>query len=342
MKLLLVLITLSFQCFSSLQKWEENNINVYNKVVPSVVNVSSVQQARTWEYGTIEVPRGAGTGFVWDRAGHIITNYHVVAGGKKFYVSFYKDKKQYEAELVSGEKNKDIAVLRLKKKPSKLIPINPGKSSTLQVGQGAMAIGNPFGLDHTVTAGIISALGRQIESIGGAKIRDVIQTDAAINPGNSGGPLVNTNGELIGMNTMIISKSGSSAGLGFAVPVDTITRIVNEIIRYGEVKRPGIGITLIHPGIQKQFDVKKGIVIGGVIPGGPAQKAGITGMKRDQRGRYYIGDIILEVAGKKVNNFDDIYHALEKFRIGDEIEVLYLRDGKENKTKIKLSKLRFD
>ena len=337
---------------SGLLEYERNNIKIYNKIVPSVVNVSTFRKSRTWEYGTVEVPRGAGSGIVWDNAGHIITNFHVVAGavgrgqgrqarGAKVTVSFYMGKAQYEAEYMGGEPNKDIAVLRLKNRPRTLVPIKLGTSQGLQVGQGAIAIGNPFGLDHTMTSGIISAIGRQIESIGGAKIRDVIQTDADINPGNSGGPLVNTSGELIGMNTMIISRSGSSAGLGFAVPVDTIKRIVTEIIRYGEVKRPGLGITLVPKEIKHRFEVKKGIVVGGVQRGGPAEAAGIRGMKQDNWGRIYLGDVITKIDGKEVNSFDDIYHILEKYKIGQKVSVTYMRKGKNKTVSLRLKKISY-
>ena len=249
------------------------------------------------------------------------------------------DKTQYEAEYVGGEPNKDIAVIKLKTRPRQLVPIRLGTSLGLQVGQGAIAIGNPFGLDHTMTSGIISAIGRQIESIGGAKIRNVIQTDADINPGNSGGPLVNTSGELIGMNTMIVSRSGSSAGLGFAVPVDTIKRIVTEIIRYGEVKRPGLGITLIPEHIKGQFEVKKGIIVGSVQRGGPAEAIGIRGMKQDSWGRIYLGDIITKINSREVNNFDDIYHVLESYKIGQEVNVTYIRKGKERTRRLRLKKI---
>ena len=337
---------------AALLEYEKNNITIYNKVVPSVVNVSTFQKRRTWEYGTVEVPRGAGSGIVWDGRGHVITNFHVVANalslkrnrrrearGVKVTVSFFMDKAQYEAEYVGGEPNKDIAVIKLKTRPRKLVPIKLGTSLGLQVGQGAIAIGNPFGLDHTMTSGIISAIGRQIESIGGAKIRNVIQTDADINPGNSGGPLLNTSGELIGMNTMIVSRSGSSAGLGFAVPVDTIKRIVNEIIRYGEVKRPGLGITLVPDHIKGQFEVKKGIVVGSIQKGGPAEAIGIRGMKQDSWGRIYLGDVITKIDDREVNSFDDIYHVLERYKIGQEVNITYIRSGKKRTGRLRLKKI---
>ncbi|MCY4644996.1 MAG: trypsin-like peptidase domain-containing protein [Bacteriovoracales bacterium] len=340
--------------FSGLLDYEKNNVEVYRRVVPSVVNVSTFKKGRTWEYGTVEVPRGAGSGIVWDKDGHIITNYHVIAGvmgrrgspGKaksaKLTVSFFMDKVQYEATYVGGEPNKDIAVIKLKKRPSKLGPIELGTSKGLRVGQGAIAIGNPFGLDHTMTAGIISATGRQIESVGGATIRGVIQTDADINPGNSGGPLVDTSGKLIGMNTMIVSRSGSSAGLGFAVPVDTIKRIVKEIIQYGEVKRPGLGITLVTDEIiKRRFEISKGVIVGSVQQGGPAQKAGIEGMKQDRWGRIYLGDVLIKIGDTEVNNFDDIYHTLEKYKVGQKVTITYVREGKKKSASLRLKKISY-
>lgn len=339
---LLLTLFLSTTVSAELFDYEKNNIAIYNQVVPSVVNVSNIRRANTWEYGTVEIPRGAGSGFVWDDQGHIITNYHVVAGGNKFTISFFQDKKQYEAQLVGGEPNKDIAVLKLVKKPDFLKPLAVGTSSNLQVGQSSIAIGNPYGLDHTMTRGVVSALGRQIESVGGAKIRDVIQTDAAINPGNSGGPLVNSRGKLIGMNTMIISRSGSSAGLGFAVPVDTIKRIADEIIKFGEVKRPGIGITIVPEQVKRRFEIDAGIVIGSVQPGGPAAKAGLKGMQRDSFGRIYLGDVLKKIDKKEVNTYDDIYHALEKYKIGDTVTISYEREGKLKSAEVRLIKISYD
>lgn len=338
----LILMMISATAMAQLLEYEKNNIKIYNQVVPSVVNVSNIKRFRSWEYGSAEVPRGNGSGFVWDEAGHIITNYHVVEGGDKYMISFYNDKKQYEASYVGGEPNKDIAVLKLKEKPKFLRALVIGTSTNLQVGQGAIAIGNPFGLDHTMTSGIISALGRQIESVGGAKIKNVIQTDAAINPGNSGGPLVNTSGNLIGMNTMIISRSGSSAGLGFAVPSDTIKRIADEIVKYGEVKRAGIGISIVPDAIKERFEINKGIMIGSVQQGGPADKAGLEGIQRDSWGRYYLGDILLKINKEEVNSYDDIYHILDKYKIGDTVQVTYLRDGKQKTAKLKLIKISYD
>ncbi len=316
---------------------EKNTIAIFDQTVKSVVNVSNIRIARSlWDFEAIEVPSGAGTGWVWDEKGHIVTNYHVIQGGRKFLISFHGDKKQYEAEVVGVEPAKDVAVLKLIKKPNKLHPIKIGNSTSLKVGQKTVAIGNPFGLDHTITQGIVSAVGRKINGIGGVSITGMIQTDASINPGNSGGPLLNSSGQIIGMNTMIFSRSGSSAGVGFAVPIDSIKRIIPQIIKYGEVKRPGLGIQLLTDNEKEYFGIPHGLVIKKVIPNSPAEKAGLEGMNRDNRGRYYLGDIIISVDNKKVDSFDDIFQVLDKFKIGDSVSVTYKRGNKVNTTTVKL------
>lgn len=335
---LMILILFSRAVLSAeLLPVESKTIEIYRKVVPSTVNVSNIKLARNFYYGEVEIPQGQGSGFVWDNEGHIVTNFHVVQGGNSFVVTFHNDPKQYKASIVGATPEKDIAVLKLEEKPTKLIPINVGSSKNLQVGQYSFAIGSPFGLDYTLTTGVVSALGRKIEGIGGVKISDMIQTDAAINMGNSGGPLLNSSSELIGMNTVIFSTSGSSAGLGFAVPGDTISRIVPQLIKHGKVIRPGLGISIVPDGMKNsRLNIKKGIVISHVDERGSAASAGLQGMTQDQFGRYYLGDIILSVDGQEVNNLDDIYQVLDKKNIGDTVEVKYRRDGKDLKVKIKL------
>lgn len=347
MKLALALLTLILfngpalsTPIDHLNKEEQQNIKIFQETVRSVVNVSNIRVARSfWDRSSVEVPAGAGSGFVWDNKGHIVTNYHVINNGDSFLISFHKDKKQYKAKLVGGEPKKDIAVLKLEEMPTSIIPIAVGESKNLLVGQQAIAIGNPFGLDHTMTSGIISALERQIDGFGGVKIRGMIQTDASINPGNSGGPLLDSRGQLIGMNTMIFSKSGTSAGVGFAVPVDTVKKIVPQIIEHGKVIRPGIGIGVLPEGVKERFGVDKGIVVTHVDPNGPAGKAGIEGVKQDRYGRYYIGDIIISIDGKPVDSFDDIYHVLEGYKIGQTVRVEYIRDNKKKIANMKLSQL---
>jgi len=327
---------------SKLLESERNTIETFRNVGGSVVNVSSIKIARGhWLFDPepMEVPSGAGSGFIWDNKGHIVTNFHVIADSDQFNISFRGDKKQYKARLVGAEPKKDIAVLKLEEMPKKLSPIKVGTSSNLLVGQKAMAIGNPFGLDHTITSGIISALGRKIKGIGGVKIHGMIQADTSINPGNSGGPLINSSGQLIGMNTMIFSGSGTSAGVGFAVPVDTISAIVPQLIKHGKVKRPGLGIGILDDYHKNYFGIESGIVIKYVSDESPAGKAGLRGMGKDRYGRYYVGDIITKIDGKPINNFDDIYHVLEKYKVGDKVTVTYERDGKSKTAKIKLTQL---
>lgn len=319
---------------------ETKTIEIYRKAVPSTVNVSNIKLARNMFYGEVEVPQGAGSGFVYDIAGHIITNFHVVQGGTSFVVTFHNDPKQYKAKIVGVAPEKDIAVLKLDEKPAKLSPISFGSSKDLLVGQNSIAIGSPFGLDYTMTTGVISALGRKIDGIGGVKINDMIQTDAAINMGNSGGPLLDSNGRLIGMNTVIFSTSGSSAGLGFAVPADTIKAIVPQLIQHGKLIRPGLGIGIVPDSMKRRImGDEKGIVVSYVDDKGSAAKAGIKGMSQDQFGRTYLGDIILSVDGQDVNTLDDIFQVLDTKKIGDEVMVKYRRDGKILATKVRLQAL---
>ena len=307
---------------------EENSILVFSEASPSVVYVTNVAIGQTMYMDEFAIPQGAGSGFVWDKEGHIVTNFHVVQGGDAFLVTL-RDQTQMEARLVGADPNKDIAVLKLSRGLDRLKPIKIGSSDLLRVGQKTLAIGNPFGLDHTLTTGIISALGREVVGIGGVTIRDMIQTDAAINPGNSGGPLLDSSGVLIGMNTMIYSRSGSSSGIGFAVPVSFIKRIVPQLITYGKVIRPGIGITILTAG-QKYYVIgdQEGVVINQVTRGGPAAKAGLRGLKRLPGGRVLLGDIIVGVGERAVKDFDDLYNALDRYEVGDTADIRVVRDGK--------------
>jgi S1-C subfamily serine protease len=317
---------------------EKNTISIFKNSVKSVVNVSNIQIARTswFETQTSEVPIGAGSGFVWDNKGHIVTNFHVAMDADTFMISFHGDKKQYRAKLVGAEPKLDIAVLKLETFPKKIHPIAVGVSDNLLVGQKTLAIGNPFGLDHTITQGIVSALNRKIPGIGDVTIHGMIQTDSSINPGNSGGPLIDSTGKLIGMNTLIYSKSGSSSGVGFAVPVSSIKRTVPQLISHGKVIRPGLGIGILPEMHKVRFGIEKGIVITFLDKKGGAFKAGLEGIKRDQYGRYIIGDTILAVNGKEVNNLDDIYHILNLKKIGDKVKVTYRRGIERKKRKIEV------
>ncbi len=336
--LLLFAVCLNLQ--AALLDTEKTLIEIYKKSSPSVVNVTNIQTVGHPFFGLMEkIPAGQGSGFVWDDKGHIVTNYHVVEGGEDFQVSFYHDKETYKARVVGVAPRKDIAVLKVEKVPKTIFPISKGNSKDLQVGQYAIAIGNPFGLDHSMSKGIISALGRKIEGIGQVTIDNMIQTDAAINQGNSGGPLINTSGELIGMNTMIYSPTGTNAGLGFAVPADTINQIVPQLIDFGKIIRPSLGVNLLDEHVKRRFFGEKGVAVLEVVSGSPADKAGMQGLKQGRRGRVYKGDLILRIDSKEVNSYDDIYHALEKYKVGDEVVVTIKREDKIKNLKVKLEAL---
>lgn len=317
---------------------EQNTVSIFKENVQSVVHVSSLKKVQRsfFDLNPVEVPAGTGTGFVWDTAGHIVTNFHVVQGSQHAIISFHNDKKEYKAKVVGVEPAKDIAVLKLETLPSNLRPLPLADSDQLAVGQKAMAIGNPFGLDHTITSGIISALGRKIDGIGGVTINGVIQTDASINPGNSGGPLLNSNGEVMGINTMIISPSGSSAGIGFAVPINEAKRAVPQLIAHGKVIRPILGIQPLPEQYQARFGLENGLAILEVIEGGPASKAKLQGVKGDNFGRYYLGDVIIEMDGKKISNYDDYFQIMDKKKFNDSLKLKIMRQGKILDLEVKL------
>lgn len=321
---------------------EKNTVDIVAKNVKSVVNVSSIKKAVAfWTYDQVEIPAGMGTGFVWNNKGYVVTNYHVVANGDDVAITFNNDKTQYKAEVVGVEPKYDIAVLKVANPPSNLNPIEVGTSKNLIVGQKTIAIGNPYGLDHSVSTGIISATGREIEGYAGVTIHDMIQTDASINPGNSGGPLIDSAGRLIGINTMIFSKSGASAGVGFAVPVDTVSRTVPQLIEFGKVIRPGLGITILEDEIKERFGIDKGIVVRSVMKGGPADKAGLRGIGRDGRGRIIPGDIILKIDDQETNNLDQLFQILDKKKIGETVEMTYfsIESNKVKKVKTVLTQV---
>ncbi len=332
----LVVALIASRPAAALSADEQNTIDVFRAASPSVVFVTNVALGQNQYMDEFAIPQGAGSGFVWDKKGHVVTNFHVVQGGDAFLVTF-DDQTQVQAKLVGTDANKDIAVLQVEDTTEKLKPISVGSSDSLQVGQQTLAIGNPFGLDHSLTKGIVSALGRVVSGIGGVTIHDMIQTDAAINPGNSGGPLLDSSGNLIGMNTMIYSRSGSSAGIGFAVPVAFIKRIVPQLIQYGKVIRPGIGITVLTAG-QKYYLLgdQEGVVVDQVVRGGPASKAGLRGGRHLPGGRYSAGDTIVGIDGHEVKDFDDLFNALDLYKVGDTVTVKIKRDGKELTFPIKL------
>jgi len=313
---------------------ERNTIEVVKKTKNSVVFVTNIQVVRNFDFSEEAVPQGSGSGFIWDDKGHIVTNYHVVEGGDLFRVTL-PNQEERQARLVGKEPNKDIAVLAISGDLSGLYPAKAGSSNDLQVGQKVIAIGNPFGFDHTVTQGIVSALGRSILGVGGVSIRDMIQTDASINPGNSGGPLLDSSGALIGMNTMIVSRSGTSSGVGFAVPVDTIKKIVPQIIRFGKVTWPGIGVTLLADQYARRLGIE-GVIIQEVPAQSEAYRAGIRGLGTDRDGQLYIRDVMTKIDGTKIRSYDDLYNTLENHKIGDTVTLILERDGKVRKVQIRL------
>ncbi len=319
---------------------EQNTIAVFQEVAPSVVFITSKAIRQGFFFtDTYEVPAGSGSGFIWDDRGHIVTNFHVVENASALTVTL-SDHSSYEAEKIGEEASKDIAVLRIDAPSSKLRPVKAGSSASLQVGQKVVAIGNPFGLDQTLTTGVVSALGREIKASNGRTIQDVIQTDAAINPGNSGGPLLDSRGQLIGINTAIISPSGSSAGIGFAVPVNTVNRVVPELIRYGKVIRPGLGVQIMN---NNEYWTRRlrleGVIIASVPKGSTAYKAGLRGLQTNRWGESILGDVIISINDKKVRSFGELGDVLEQYKIGDVVTVRILRDGEEKSIRVQLQEL---
>lgn len=311
---------------------ERNTVDVFQKSSPKVVyvhrlaNVVSLRQTKT------HVPDGAGSGIIWDDKGHVVTNFHVIKGADDLAITL--GTMTVPAKVIGFEARKDIAVLQIKSpqalnylkayKPFEIVHLQD-----LIVGQKAIAIGNPFGLDHSLSKGVISALGRQVPGIGGVTIRNMIQTDTPINPGNSGGPLLNSAGQLIGLNTMIFSQSGSSAGVGFAVPADDIERLVTQIISNGRVILSGIGIRRIEPHIARKLGVRRGILIADVLPKTPAARLKLRGTHRDNWGRIVLGDIIIGVNAHPIENYDTMYNLLSEIKVGEQVTVSILRGSKK-------------
>jgi len=317
---------------------EQNVIDVFRAAAPATVFVTQKRIVRDLSMRALETPAGTGTGFLWDVAGHVVTNYHVVDSGRsqgRYSVTLHSQK-TYDAELLGGDPNKDVAVLKLIgcDEPLTPLPLLPADVK-LAVGQTAIAIGNPFGLDHTLTTGVISALGREVQGYGGVTIRDMIQTDASINPGNSGGPLMDSGGYLIGMNTMIFSKTGSSTGIGFAVPASAVRRVVPQVIATGRVQHPGIGIEPLPDHYAARAGIA-GVVVTRVSPGSPAQQAGIRGLVQDRRGEISLGDIIVGIDEHVVKDFDDLFNAFDRFTVGDEVTVKLVRAGQPASVKLRL------
>lgn len=321
---------------SHLTEEERKNIHIFQTVSNAVVNIrTSKLQRDLLSYDVSEIPAGNGSGFLWDKRGHIVTNFHVIKGSNKVSVAL-KNGQTLKAKVIGIHPPKDLAVLKVDLPADfNAVPVEVANSSLLMVGQKSIAIGSPFGLDQTMTEGIVSALGRSIPGIGGVRINDMIQTDASINPGNSGGPLLDSSGKLIGVNTLIFSESGSSAGVGFAVPSMTVKRIANQLIRFGRVRQPGIGIAAFPKNISDRLGIP-GVLIRSVFKNTPAARAGLRGTFYDTRGELHLGDLITAVDGTQIQDFDDFFNLLDQKNIGDTIKIMILRDNRKQQVAIKL------
>lgn len=319
---------------------ELNTIDIFSQNSPSVVYVTSIALRRSlFSFNAVEIPQGTGSGFVWDKKGRIVTNYHVISDASRIQVTM-ADNTTWKAVLVGVAPDKDLAVLQLTSMPKQLRPIAIGGSDNLLVGQKVFAIGNPFGFDQTITSGIISALNREIRSVTGRSIRGVIQTDAAINPGNSGGPLLDSAGRLIGVNTAIYSPSGGYAGIGFAVPVDTVNSIVPQIIQHGKVVEPGLGVSFVDRRITEKLGVD-GLLILHVEENSPAALAGLQGTVQ-YRGEIILGDVLLKLNGKSISSTSELKDELEQLGLGAQVEITVIRDGRIRKVSLRLAAVNED
>jgi len=320
---------------------ERRDIDVFRRASASVVFITNyTRQVDFFSFDAVETPAGTGSGFVWDKAGHIVTNFHVIEDGTKFSVTLGDE--DYDAALVGAAPDKDLAVLKVDAPAGRLVPLVIGRSGDLVVGQRVLAVGNPFGFDHTLTTGVVSGLGRELRSPSGRRIRDVIQTDAAINPGNSGGPLLDSSGRLIGINSAIYSPSGASAGISFAVPVDAVSRLLPQLIRYGRIKQPGIaGATLVSDAIARSNGIE-GVAIYQVEAGSPSDEAGLTGITLTRSRRPRLGDVIVSVDGKRVRSQQDLFDAFETAGVGATVRLGVTGGGadKRREVRVKLYDLR--
>jgi len=308
---------------------ERTTIDIFKQASPSVVFISTRQRVvDLWTRDVRSMPQGTGSGFVWDDLGHIVTNNHVVEGASEAIVRL-NDGRSYRAARVGASPGHDLAVLRINVSFDRPPPVPIGTSADLLVGQKVYAIGNPFGLDYTLTTGVVSALNRSLSGENGSDIENLIQTDAAINPGNSGGPLLDSAGRLVGINTAIYSPSGAYAGIGFSVPVDTVNRVVPQLIAKGRYIRPSLGITVdedINRSVTGQLDVE-GVLVLKVTPGSPAERAGLRATRVGRRGEIIPGDVITAVEGKAVKNVPDLLARLDESRIGDRVTLRLWRNG---------------
>ncbi len=317
---------------------ETRNIEIFRRASASVVYITTVVEYRDFFLDEFQIPKGSGAGFFWDREGHVVTNYHVIEDATRFAVTL-ADRSDWEARLVGAAPEKDLAVLKIRAPVAHMVPLALGRSADLLVGRRVLAVGNPFGLDQTLTVGVISALGRELRSPAGRIIRDVIQTDAAINPGNSGGPLLDSSGRLIGVNTAIYSPSGASAGIGFAVPVDTVRRLVPQLIEFGRPIEPGIdGLQWLGDYMAARSGIE-GAVIRYVEPRSQADRLGLEGLRRGRWGRYLVGDVVIAVDGVRVSNVDALRDRFEAAGVGGRVTLTVERGRRTLELEVELVRL---
>ena len=307
----------------TLNREEQANVNVFKVASPSVVNIST-QRTIAARRGDVtlnigRIPAGTGSGFIWDASGHIVTNFHVVEDSDFVRVKL-TDGTEWEAEILGTAPEYDIAVLKIEAPTRQLTPLAVGRSDNLEVGQKVYAIGNPFGLDQTLTTGIVSGLGREIDSRNGNPIRGVVQTDAAINPGNSGGPLLDSQGRLIGVNTAILSRSGASSGVGFAVPVNTVRATVPLLIDGQMIDRGYLGIALAPMQISRRAS-DEGVLVLGIAEDSPAHESGILATRRGEEGEVILGDVVMSLDGKRITDSESLLELLQEYHSGDEVEL---------------------
>jgi S1-C subfamily serine protease len=314
---------------------EHTVIEIFRAASPSVVHITTlVTAAAPFSLDVQQIPEGTGSGFVWDKEGHVVTNYHVIRDASAALIVL-ADGSSWRGRLVGSYPAKDIAVLAIDAPSNLLQPIAVGSSTDLLVGQMALAIGNPFGLDQTLTTGVVSALDREIESTPGRVIRNIIQTDAAINPGNSGGPLLDSAGRLIGVNSSILSPSGAFAGIGFAIPVDEVKQIVTQLIRHGSIVRPSLGVALAPDQLTDRLGLE-GVLVMRVDPGGPAARAGLRPTRRDFLGNVRLGDLIVAIDDEQIDSTEDFFAALEHREPGDDVTLTLVRDGQRTSVQLAL------
>jgi S1-C subfamily serine protease len=320
-----------------LSQLEKSTIALFSGRSTSVAHITTIAvRSDPFRVKALEIPRGTGSGFIWDESGHVVTNFHVIQGADGARITL-SDHSEWAAKLVGVSPRNDIAVLRIETNRAGLPHILLGSSHDLSVGQQVFAIGSPFGLDYTLSTGVISGLGREIQGITGLPIRGAIQTDAAINPGNSGGPLLDSAGRLIGMNTSIVSPSGGSAGIGFAVPVDTIARVVPELIKHGRELRPTMGVELAEDTVARRLGLVGALILN-VVPDSPAAHAKLKPTQQDERtGRIALGDVIMSVDSAPIQNNADLYLALETHKAGDKVKLTLNRSGQQAEAEVELT-----